>query len=1536
MKAEKVPCKICGKLSFLDELVRLTGVPSWKTLYEAAKIRHFDPILKVADANPNFVPDILYHGYCRSDFTHKKALAKLVKTADISEQGESEFRQSKRQKTSDTSRVYDKICIFCKQKSKYLKGSRTREQLIQAVDLRADVRIRNAATLKSDQRILSITSREIVAAEAHYHASCYKGYVKEQSSKDSTEGQTEDDYKNKVEAAMALLYKYIRGDLLSNPRIIPLTDLTSKLASFLNDNGVEIRDSTKNHLRRILELEFGDSLHYFTNNRRVYLRPHSLSTDSIACDYLDLKSRLAELSHGQQCEQMMIQTALILRCKVREQVKEQIWPPKPDELTEKYIDLPVCLIEFLKLLLGGQQSVPSDRISRLSWSIGQDIMYAVTNAQVITPKHVLLPWVIKTLTGNVELIRILNRLGHGCSYTRLEEIDTALCIEKFGNVDEGAPTLPQGTHPLIPTVLAYDNIDALEETLSGAGTSHRVNGIIVQPTVSSCAPARQPVADKKDKRRTIEANVEPLPVYISATRDSPPPLKATNLSPSLEDALNSSRQCNLLWILVRLHDSAQQKISSWTGFNIQTRDVFTACTDRVGYLPTINAPATEISTAHEILCRALSIQESLSLDKIAVVADQALYAKLTEVAWKLKLKFDSIILMMGNFHVICNLLSIIGKLFRDAGLRDLAVESGVIAEGSADKVLDGKQYNRGVRLHKLVYEALMRLAWTGFLEWLEINHSRDHQKLDEALRSIDGLHENTCAATLASSQNDEVCKSVLDIFRVYQDELRYSRGQLASFWMMYVDLVEILLGLIRADREGDWNLHLASIRQMIPWCFVADKTNYARYLPVYYLQMASLEKSSPQLHNHFLNGGFSVQLGESNSFGRIPVDQTLEETVNRDTQTSGGTKGFSLKPGAVSRYYLTAEYRAEALRRLRHLIAMQKPRFGHADLQNPRIKRDESDVTSIAEMLENTWTNPFCGDPTDLVSISTGLVAPLEVATDLLKAHEKGEAAYAARAQKLEEGSGFYDPIKKLKLKTFSDLKKVTVIKGTEKEIVLKADNRVFGHMLLIAQNRKLDMQDVLCYPLGPKPWALVNADGTLKKTTKANLSSHLEKQVAFVDLPNGPKATVIDAMGIVQKIHGENLTFGELSQHILSLVLNDGRDSQRIDVVFDVYTQHSIKSAERASRGSKDSILFREIKAGHRIKNWKRLLANSESKNRLTKFLAESWKEEEMRKRLGDTSLIVTIGEQCFSITKDDVEKVHELTSSQEEADTRLALHAKHAAGTHRHVIVISEDTDVLLILLALQAEIGARLLLRRGKKNKIRLIDISRLAIVIGRDECAALMGVHAWTGCDSVSAFAGQGKIKAVNLIRTNDTFREAFTTLGREWSVPDTLFTVIEEFTCNMYSRSAKSSTVNALRYEMFRAKNGDVSSGQLPPCKDALLQHTKRANYQAAIWRRSLQNTPQIPEATDGHGWIIDGDGQIAIAWITRAPAPDVVLSLMSCKCVRSCKADSCPCIDNGLPCTPACRLQDCDNMKKDDELEIVPDSDMDDSDIDED
>ncbi|KAG1673735.1 hypothetical protein GQR58_015496 [Nymphon striatum] len=159
---------------------------------------------------------------------------------------------------------------------------------------------------------------------------------------------------------------------------------------------------------------------------------------------------------------------------------------------------------------------------------------------------------------------------------------------------------------------------------------------------------------------------------------------------------------------------------------------------------------------------------------------------------------------------------------------------------------------------------------------------------------------------------------------------------------------------------------------------------------------------------------------------------------------------------------------------------------------------------------------------------------------------------------------------------------------------------------------------------------------------------------------------------------------------------------------------------------------------------------------------------------------------------------------------------------------------------------------------------------------------------------------------------------FCDFGKEWNVTEDMFETIQAFTCSLYCLNTSISDVNKLRYEMFRSRKGDISSGQLPPCKDALKQQTNRANYQAAIWRRSLQNSPEIPSPTNGHGWNVV-EGKLGICWLTGAPAPDVVLELMSCKCPRRCN-ENCPCVVNGFSCTPACKLLDCDNMQEKDEV----------------
>ena len=46
-------------------------------------------------------------------------------------------------------------------------------------------------------------------------------------------------------------------------------------------------------------------------------------------------------------------------------------------------------------------------------SVGQNILYTVSNGRFLTTKHVILPFTVKSLIGNAALVKIMNRLGHG-------------------------------------------------------------------------------------------------------------------------------------------------------------------------------------------------------------------------------------------------------------------------------------------------------------------------------------------------------------------------------------------------------------------------------------------------------------------------------------------------------------------------------------------------------------------------------------------------------------------------------------------------------------------------------------------------------------------------------------------------------------------------------------------------------------------------------------------------------------------------------------------------------------------------------------------------------------------------------------------------------------------------------------------------------------------------------------------------------------------------------------------------------------------
>ena len=146
-------------------------------------------------------------------------------------------------------------------------------------------------------------------------------------------------------------------------------------------------------------------------------------------------------------------------------------------------------------------------------------------------------------------------------------------------------------------------------------------------------------------------------------------------------------------------------------------------------------------------------------------------------------------------------------------------------------------------------------------------------------------------------------------------------------------------------------------------------------------------------------------------------------------------------------------------------------------------------------------------------------------------------------------------------------------------------------------------------------------------------------------------------------------------------------------------------------------------------------------------------------------------------------------------------------------------------------------------------------------------SLLSLHAFSGCDTVSAFCGKGKVKPLKIMAKNPTYIEQFAAIGNSSAISEEQMKVLQEFICDMYCH--KGDSTNLLRYKLYSSRQGKLEAKSIPPCKDSLQLHSARAAYQTYIWRTCLTAKPEIPKLI-GSGWELDEHQSIFIKWKCEA------------------------------------------------------------------
>ena len=154
----------------------------------------------------------------------------------------------------------------------------------------------------------------------------------------------------------------------------------------------------------------------------------------------------------------------------------------------------------------------------------------------------------------------------------------------------------------------------------------------------------------------------------------------------------------------------------------------------------------------------------------------------------------------------------------------------------------------------------------------------------------------------------------------------------------------------------------------------------------------------------------------------------------------------------------------------------------------------------------------------------------------------------------------------------------------------------------------------------------------------------------------------------------------------------------------------------------------------------WQEFLSNDGNKRQLVHLLADYILEN------FDKEVYVTKDGQCFHKQPTiSIVPVADLRSTHKEADYRIALHPVYADK----VCVVSDDTDVYILLLFVSNKCDGHIYLRQGTGDATTYHDIKALANILGDDICNIIPAFHALTGCDYTFKLFFRTKSKAFNV-------------------------------------------------------------------------------------------------------------------------------------------------------------------------------------------
>lgn len=1372
---------------------------------------------------------ILVHVKCRKDYTRNIGPA----SNEIS-----------RPKVARLQFDFKTQCIFCE---KYILSdvSKLRNQVRQEYSIVTTLEfvhsLRCNAEKRNDDWGKSVLVRlasviDLVAAEGRYHRQCYQYFLRPGSALPGSaplQGRQVDEEKS---SAFQLLCKFLEDN---DECQFTIDELLSTLNTL---NPTEVNVYSKKHLKRKLEKHYGEFITITETKGKCSTVCFSGCSSRILTDkwYGDRK-----IKHEDEVKRVIETAAKLIRQEIRSRAYDCDVYPSVEEIESGNNNLaPPSLKLLIDGILKPKKPYTSDvKEDRKSLAIQHAIISAVRPRSFVSPLHVGLGVHLHRKYGSRLLIDMLSNLGYCATYKEVTKFEAAITAKAPAYIDNSAYIQ-----------FVFDNADYNVATLDGHRTFHAMGGIV-------CATPANTVHVNTPVPRTGSVSSATLGTYGQTKVEiyRRPPTRGYSLMiaedvRTLSMEPTSAKKALLLDALWMCGSWLQLlPCPGWSGFmsNAHSRNTDYS-TSAIVPLPFVNLDPGNPSTIYTCLLYAAEQCDKYKQSCCMVTFDQPLYVKACEMilAADRDSALSRVVVRLGGFHLLLSFMGAVGHIMAGSGLEDLW--KTVYATNSVTHMMTGRAYSRGLRAHLLTQHALATLM----LESFSLNDTLIND-LKECYISV-----NESTSSLEDIKHASILQEFVNLFDTKLEETA-SSGRTEKLWVQYIKLVGIMRLFVRAERSGDWHLHLYSVQLMLPYLHAAGHLHYAKAGQLYLQQMLKIETiMKPEEFNKFVMLGYFTVRRSDKYWSGIWTDMTIEQVLMRNLKTTGGlTRGRGIAPSTIAKWIHSMPAASKVVDAMEGFCGVSSSSTEqHIELRESRQSRDMADVKTFLVWLRHQ--NPFLRRSPLLASLSSGVVATEDVNCD-------NALSVGTASMKAMEGKLFSD-IHLQRRNSVKSLENVAKTMKVRDEEICINPNQLFHRLVCIVRSEE-DLACYLKYELAARPPALFD-DCSFRKGNKSSFIPVLQALAPCECTLPSQSTYVVDGGYLLHHVVWQRpATYSQICSQYTSYIKEQYGCAH---IVFDGYNVPSTKDEEHSRRAGKSSS--------------RQVIVENQTQASLSQ-------------------------QDFFSNTHNKIEFITLLSSHLEaanctvyhasaDADCLIVNTAIRVANTGATSVLVGEDTDLLILMCALaKPDTEIKMFIPGNKSRSDKLYSSKALQSALG-EMVNSLLFIHAVTGCDTTSAPYRKGKKIPFKRLTEDAALRTQVQVFNNPNSSADVIAAAGEAFLLRMYGAKPDDSLDKA-RYHMYlrtvakQKVNARFDLAILPPTTAAARQHSLRVFHQVQQWRG-------IDLLATDWGWKLES-GRLRPVLSLKEPAPQSLLHLVVCNCKSGCER-KCECRQSGLPCSQMC------------------------------